>query len=229
MYEHDDLLPLSGLQHLVFCERQCALIHVERMWEDNALTAQGGLLHNRVDRGGGEKRPGVRTVRSVPLRSLRLGLVGKADVVEFHEQTAGVPESQTVPGRKIGFPGDEGEKRWRPMPVEYKRGAPKRGLADEVQLCAQATCLEEMLGASIPMGSLFYGKIRRRVDVPLTTGLRDATATAATRFHEMVRSGHVPRARREPKCRSCSLLDLCMPQRRSRRDPRAYLESAING
>lgn len=189
MYSEDDLLPLSALQHLLFCERQCALIHVEQLWADNRLTVEGTHLHRRVDGAPGETRGDVRTTRSLALRSLRLGLTGKADVVELH-RTAG------------------GE---RPFPVEYKRGRPKRDRSDEVQLCAQALCLEEMLGVAVPAGALFYGETRRRTDVPFDAGLRARTEEAARRLHELVRTGITPRARREAKCDACSMLELCIP------------------
>ncbi len=132
----DELVPLSALQHHLFCPRQCALIHVEQVWAEDAATAEGRLLHERVDAGGAETRPGIRVERGVALRSVRLGVSGRADVVEFH----GRPPV--------------------PFPVEYKRGKPKPHRADEVQLCAQAICLEEM-SATGPAGALFYGTTRR--------------------------------------------------------------------
>ena len=136
-YAEDDLLPLSALQHLLFCERQCALIHIEQVWDDNALTVQGQFLHERVDRVDAERHPGVRIERALPLRSDRLRLVGRADVVEFH----------AIPGEP---------ERHQPVPVEYKRGRRRRWLHDEVQLCAQAMCLEEMLGVAVPRGALYH-------------------------------------------------------------------------
>lgn len=205
MFSEDDLLPLSGLQHLLFCERQCALIHVEGQWADNALTVEGTHLHRKADAGPDETRGGVRISRAVPLRSLRLGLVGRADAVEFHPLAPGDPPSggAAVFGARAG--------RWRPFPVEYKRGKPKQGREDEVQLCAQALCLEEMLDVPVPAGALFYGRTRRRVDVPFDAELRAATEDAAARLHALVASGRTPPARREPKCDRCSLLPLCLP------------------
>jgi CRISPR-associated exonuclease Cas4 len=194
MFSEDDLLPLSALQHLLFCERQCALIHVEGLWADNRLTVEGSHQHRKADTGADETRGGIRIARGVPLRSLRLGLIGKADVVEFHAD-----------------PTDAGEPP-RPFPVEYKRGKPKRDRSDEVQLCAQALCLEEMLRTPVPAGALFYGTTRRRLDVAFDAALRRATELAVERLHEIVRTGTTPLARREPKCESCSLLHLCMPR-----------------
>lgn len=218
MYSEADLLPLSGLQHLVFCERQCALIHLERVWRDNVLTVQGKLLHERTDTGTDETRGDRRVVRSVPIRSLRLGIAGKADVVEFRR----LAEGEERPGAAI-----EGlEGCWRPFPVEYKRGAPKRDLCDRVQLCAQALCLEEMLELRVPEGALFYGKPRRRLDVCFDDDLRLATERAAGRFHELMNSGVTPLVLRQPKCRSCSLLPICLPPPRPRSVAR-YLRSAL--
>lgn len=188
----DDLLPLSALQHLLFCERQCALIHIEGVWAENRLTVEGQHLHQRAHEGPDETRSGIRLARGLPLRSLRLGLVGKADVVEFH-------------------PGEGPESRPRPFPVEYKRGQPKSHDADRVQICAQALCLEEMLGIAVPAGALFYGRTRRRLDVSFDAALRRLTEETARRLHALVVEGQTPKAVREPKCDSCSLLDLCLP------------------
>lgn len=192
MYTEDDLLPISALQHLLFCERQCALIHIEQVWVENLFTAEGRIMHERVDDGVRENRGDVRRESGVPLRSLRLGLIGKADMVEFHRQ-----------------PGDI----WQPYPVEYKRGRPKKGSWDKVQLCAQGICLEEMLSCSVPEGALFYGKKRRRLDVRFDDELRQETEQTAVRLHELIRSGKTPRVRYEKKrCGNCSLLALCMPR-----------------
>lgn len=202
MFAEDDLLPISALQHLLFCERQCALIHVEQLWADNHLTVEGRDLHRKADDGPHETRGDVRTTRALPLRSLRLGLIGKADVVEFHSGA--------------------------PFPVEYKRGRPKRHRADEVQLCAQALCLEEMLEVTIPSGALFYGQTRRRQEVPFDAELRALTEDAAHRLHAMIRSGTTPRAVREPKCDQCSLLELCLPDAaRPGRSAAGYLRHAL--
>lgn len=216
-----DLLPLSGLQHLVFCERQCALIHVERLWAENVLTAEGRLLHERADSREVETRGDLRIARGVQIRSRRLGLVGKADVIELHRWS----EPRDPHGLSGPVPGRRG--RWRPVPVEYKRGAPKYMDCDRVQVCAQAMCLEEMLDVTIPRGVLFYGQRRRRFEVELEEELRTTTVRGARRFHELVSGGLTPRAVREPKCRSCSLLDLCVPPRRHERSVAAYLERGL--
>ena len=193
MSKDDDYLPLSGLMHILFCERRCALIHVEQIWADNALTTQGELLHERVDLPALEQRPGVRIERAVPLRSDRLRLIGKADVVEFH----------AVPGQ----PG-----RWQPFPVEYKRGRRRKWLHDEVQVCAQALCLEEMVGVSVPRGALYYAASKRRRDVMIDEALRAETIVAAARYHDLVGRGETPPARLLPKCGNCSLHEFCLPE-----------------
>jgi CRISPR-associated exonuclease Cas4 len=199
MFDEDDLLPISGLQHLMFCERQWGLIHIEQIWEDNRLTAEGRVLHERAHGSGSESRAGIRTARGLRLHSLRLGLVGQADVVEFHRA-----------GDGIGLPEVEG--LWRPFPIEYKRGRPKRDAWDEVQLCAQALCLEEMFQCEIREGALFYGEPRRRHPVAFSAELRDRTETLAARMHELYRAGMTPLAAYEPKCESCSLMARCMPR-----------------
>lgn len=201
VFAEDDLLPISALQHLLFCERQCALIHVEGLWAENDLTVEGGHLHRRVHIGPDESRPGVRITRSLPLRSFRLGLVGQADVVEFCQPDRGGEGAQDP----------DVADSCEPFPVEYKRGRPKSHNADEVQLCAQALCLEEMLGVEVPTGALFYGRNRRRTDVAFDAALRSLTERSARRLHELTQSGHTPRVARQPKCDRCSLLDLCLP------------------
>ncbi len=201
MFTEDQLLPISALQHLLFCERQCALIHIEQVWADNQFTAEGNLLHERTHEGPDESRPGVRITRALPVRSLELGLSGQCDVVEFHLGSAGAPpalESASLSSSRIAL-------------VEYKRGKPKAHAADEVQLCAQALCLEEMLGCPIAGGALFYGKRRRQTPVIFDETLRALTRDSARRLHQLFAARITPPAVREKKCESCSLLDLCLP------------------
>ena len=217
-YAEADLLPLSGLQHLVFCERQCALIHLEQAWRENQLTAEGRVLHERADSGATERRGDVRIGRGLHLQSRRLGLAGRADVVEFRRVGA-TEKGVRLPGL---------ENHWRPFPVEYKRGQSKQIDCDRVQLCAQALCLEEMLQVSIPVGALFYGQVRRREEVAFDENLRGSTERAARRFHDIMACGQTPIVYREPKCRRCSLLEVCLPPRkRARRSVGRYLENAV--
>ena len=214
MYTEDDLLPLSALQHLLFCERQCALIHVEQVWNENLFTAEGRIMHERVHEADRESRGDIRIEYGMPLRSLRLGLIGKADVVEFHLCAEDSP---------TGTP-----KQWRPFPVEYKRGKPKVDNCDKVQLCAQALCLEEMLDVEVPCGALFYGKTRRRKDVDFDDALRQETESAAKRLHGLIESGHTPLPVYENRCKRCSLVDICLPKAvRKRHSARQYLSRAL--
>lgn len=189
-YETDDLVMLSALNHYIYCPRRCALIHIEQIWSENLFTAEGRIMHDKADSNKFESRGNVRIDYSVPLRSLRLGLIGKADVVEFHKQ------------------GD----KWIPFPVEYKRGKPKIDDCDKVQLCAQAICLEEMLNVEIPEGALFYGQTRRREDVVFDKKLRMKTEEAAKKVHALIETGITPKAEYSKKCKKCSLLEICLPK-----------------
>jgi len=211
MYDEDELLPIAALQHLAFCPRQWGLMYLEGLWAENLLTVDGGHFHERVDLVETEARHDVRIARALRLRSLRLGLSGRADVVEFHRKPetdlhSGADNVQTAGVVLEGVVG-----LWQPVPVEYKRGRPKPGICDEVQLCAQALCLEEMLGIDVSSGVLFYGKPRRRHEVRLDRSLRDATENLVARLHELTAIGQTPPARRDKRCRSCSLVDLCLP------------------
>ena len=207
-YSEDDLIMLSALQHLVFCPRQCALIHIEQIWQESGLTAEGRIMHERVHEQDHESRGSVRIEYGLPLRSLRLGLVGKADVVEF---------------RRL----DKGS--WQPFPVEYKRGKPKVDHCDMIQLCAQAICLEEMLVVSVPSGAIFYGRTRRRLDVSFDDNLRKETEEAAKRAHDLIDSGITPPPVYEKRCESCSLIGECLPKGIGRRSSvKRYLTRMID-
>jgi len=192
-----DFIPISALQHYLYCTRQCALIHVEQLWAESRHTAEGRVLHERADKPRGERRRGVRTATAMPLAHPGLGIAGIADVVEFHE-------------------GPEGEQAF---PVEYKRGKPKSHRADEVQLCAQALCLEAMLEQPIAHGALFYGETRRRTDVPFDDALRRLTRETIDATRAMLEANTTPTAQYHPKrCDACSLIDLCQPKLLGRKD-----------
>ncbi|NKF21492.1 CRISPR-associated protein Cas4 [Solimonas marina] len=196
MEADEDLIPLSALQHYLYCPRQCALIHVERLWAESRHTAEGRLLHDRADQPGVEMRHGVRTDTSMPLSAPALGIIGVADIVEF------------VPG----------ETGLIPRPVEYKRGRPKAHRADEVQLCAQALCLEAMLGMEVPEGALFYGKTRRRKRVVFDSALRALTEQTIRTVRSMLDRRHTPGAEYEAnRCDHCSLIEQCRPHELGRR------------
>ncbi|AMN45532.1 CRISPR-associated protein Cas4 [Steroidobacter denitrificans] len=204
--DDEDLLPLSALQHFLYCPRQCALIHLEQQWAENRQTAEGRLLHERVDTPRAEHRRGVRTVSAMPLLSLDLGITGKADVVEFHNT-------------------DTGES---PLPVEYKRGRPKAHRADEVQLCAQALCLEAMLGRPVEVGTLFYGQTRRRKEVPFDRELRELTMRTIADTRAVFASGQTPSACYDARrCDACSLLDLCQPRLLGHRSVGVWLQRQL--
>ena len=184
-------IPISALQHAVYCLRQAALIHLERLWAENRFTAEGDVLHAIADKGGSRRARGVRRVMSLPLASARLNLTGTADLVEF-------------------APGPNGEVAF---PVEYKRGKPKLHRADEVQLCAQALCLEEMTGRPVPQGALFYAQTKRRLTVPFDTDLRRLTESTVAELAEVFATQITPPPTpHKSRCRACSLIDLCRPE-----------------
>lgn len=187
----DDPIPLSALQHAVYCLRQAALIHIERLWEENRFTAEGRVLHEVAHEPGLRRQKGLRRITALPLASKRLNLSGVADLVEFRA-------------------GPDGETAY---PVEYKRGRAKLHRADEVQLCAQALCLEEMTGRPVPEGALFYAAPKRRLAVPFDAELRRLTETTARQFGELFATGRTPPAIwRADRCRACSLVELCRPK-----------------
>ncbi len=187
-------IPLSALQHAVYCLRQAALIHLERVWADNRFTAEGNVLHAVADKGGSRKGRGTRRVMALPLASKRLNIAGVADVVEFHRAV------EKDANREVAFP------------IEYKRGKPKLHRADEVQLCAQALCLEEMTGYPVPEGALFYAETKRRLAVPFDAELRRLTEETVRDLQAVfdTRVTPPPTTRRE-RCRACSLIELCRP------------------
>jgi len=207
VYAESDLLPISALQHLIYCPRQCALIHLERAWDENLFTAEGRVQHDRVHGGGYFRRGVVRTEFGVPLRSLMLGLSGQADVVEFHGK----------------------ESEGRPFPVEHKRGKSKSHDADRIQLCAQGLCLEEMLGVPVAAGALFYATPRRREEVVFDARLRAATVETARALHAMLAEGRTPPpSYSHQKCDRCSLKARCLPERCDKPAPvAAYLKRML--
>lgn len=201
MYCDDDLLMLSGIQHMAFCERQWALIHVEQQWAENVKTTEGHHLHERVDDPSeSDKRGEVITYRAFPLISRQLGLTGRADVIELKSS------------KERGVQVDGYEGKWLLRPVEYKRGKLKPDDRDNVQVCAQAICLEEMFNTEIPEGSLFYGETRRRVVVEFSLELRQKVFEYAQRMHDLFDNGITPLPVYKTHCKSCSLIDICLPQ-----------------
>ena len=203
MYSESDYLLLSGLQHLRFCPRQCALIHIEQQWSENFFTAAGRVQHEKVHGAMAESRKTVKTERNLKIASALLGVTGCTDAVEFYSD-----------GKII--------------PIEYKHGKPKENTSDEVQLCAQVICLEEMLDRTIDEGALFYFKIRRRIPVPITDELRKETIELAERFHRFIADGKTPAALYSRQCESCSFIDECFPESAGKRKSvRAYIERRL--
>ena len=193
------LLPLSGIQHFAFCRRQWALIHIENLWAENVRTVEGN---------------DVLTVRGLRIASPALGLNGVCDVVEFRRSPNGVP----LHGR---------EGRWLPYPVEYKRGKPKEDDCDQLQLCAQAMCLESMFVCEIPEGSLFYGETRRRQKVEFTPALRSRVESISAEMREYYARRHTPSAKPSKACNACSLKDICLPKLTKRQPVSAYIHAHI--
>lgn len=210
MYEEDDLLALSGIQHFAFCRRQWALIHVEQQWAENVHTVLGDLLHGRAhDEAVRERRGELLVVRGLGVRSLALGLSGICDVVEFRQSPDGVPLARE-------------EGLWRAAPVEYKKGRKKSIDADRLQLCAQAMCLEEMLCTDIPEAFLYYGATHSRERVVLGKALREEVREAAKAMHDLFHRGQTPQVRPTKACAACSLKEICLPELTARETVAAY-------
>jgi len=204
----DELVPISALSQYAYCPRRCALIHIEQMWNENIFTAEGRIMHEHVHEEGNESRGDVRIERGASLRSLELGVIGKADVIEYHRQADGT---------------------WQAFPVEYKRGKPKPDHSDKIQLCAQALCLEEMQNVHIPAGALFYGKTRRRLNVEFDAALRQETSEAARQTHSLIASGQTPKPVYAKRCESCSLMAECMPKTiQKKRSVESYLKRMLD-
>ncbi|MCI6161018.1 MAG: CRISPR-associated protein Cas4 [Prevotella sp.] len=218
MYSEDDMLMLSGIQHYRFCPRQWALIHIDQQWEDNRLTTEGSILHKHVDDPFYRQKCGdYISLRSVNVASRELGLYGLTDVVELHP-TNEVENSILHPN----YPG-----RWIPYPVEYKHGKPKSNQIDEVQLTAQAMCLEEVYQISIEEGAFFYAEIKRRVEVSFTQQLRDIVRCCAENMHAIYESRKLPKAVYERHCEKCSMLNICMPSKSGENKASYYLKKNL--
>jgi len=214
-YKEDDFLLLSGIQHFVFCKRQWALIHIEQQWQDNVRTFEGEILHEKAhDVNLKESRGDLIISRGMGVFSSTLGIVGSCDVVEFNKSPLGV-----------NIYGKEG--KYLPVPVEYKRGKPKENDADELQLCAQVMCLEEMLLCTIPEGFLYYGEIKHRNKIIIDDNLRNRVKQITKEMHEFYDRRYTPRVKKCKSCKSCSLFDLCMPQLFKTKSVNNYISSNI--
>ena len=184
--EGQDQIPISALQHWCYCPRQCGLIHLEQVFADNVHTARGQAVHRLVDTPGYEIQAGVKVERALPLWSDQLGLIGKADLVEFH------PDG-------------------RVFPVEFKHGRRHKKIHDDLQLAAQAMCLEEMLGQPVTHGAIFHASSRRRRELAVTSALRDLVRETTAAIREMLQGGRLPRPVNDARCRECSLQEICQP------------------
>lgn len=206
-YTTDELLPLSGIQHFYFCRRQWALIHVERQWQENRLTAEGRAMHDIADDPFfSEVREGKIIARAMPVASYNLGLSGICDVVEF------IPSA-------LGIHLKHRSGNYLPQPVEYKHGKVKKDACDEVQLCAQAICLEEMLSVDIPRGYFFYGEVKHRVEIVFSGDLRDLVKHISKEMHQYFERGYTPQVKPSKACQSCSMQDVCLPTLQKNRIP----------
>jgi len=192
MYSEDEFLQLSALQHFIFCQRQCALIHIEQLWTENILTTEGKIMHENVHSEHSSNQADIKIARGMAINSHELGLSGKADLVEFHKV--------------------EGSCKWIPFPIEYKRGKPKKNNSDKIQLCAQALCFEEMVKIKIPCGALFYGRTRHRLNIKFDKLLRQETRKRALMLHDFIKKGKTPLPIYEAKCKSCSFIEECLPK-----------------
>ena len=241
MFSEEQIIPISALQHWLYCPRQCALIHLEQAWAENRFTAEGKVMHENAHEGDDETKAGVRITRGMPVMSRELGLTGQCDVVEFAAGAGdlrfqisdlrgrAMESADAQPGGYLKFQISNLKCTRSVQPVEYKRGKPKAHRADEVQLCAQAMCLEEMLGIRIPGGALYYGEKRRRTDVAFDEDLRALVRTTTAEVRACFASGHTPLAEYETRrCDACSLIDFCQPQAmRFKKGAAAWFSSSL--
>lgn len=202
MYTEDDFIMISALQHYIFCPRQCGLIHIDDVWQENLFTVRGEILHEKVDTDSYETRGDIKTVRGLRIHSFKYGLVGRCDVVEFR---------QTKNGKEI-------------LPVEFKAGEPKEDVSDKVQLCAQVFCLEEMLNTQITKAAFFYGKIRRRDVVNIDSELRYQTEQVIENVKKIISEKKIPIIEYSSKCRNCSLINICQPKALNHKKLQNYIK-----
>lgn len=214
-YKEEDYLMLSGIQHYVFCRRQWALIHIEDQWEENVRTVEGHLIHEKAhDKFLSETRGNIIISRGMPIYSASLGTSGECDVVEFHKSKSGM----TLFNR---------EGLYEAIPVEYKKGREKEDDSDELQLAAQAMCLEEMLCCSIPKGYLYYNETRRRQEVYIGDELRKRVAEMFMEMHQMHSRRYTPKVKRTKRCNACSLKDICLPVLCSNKSVSEYIDKLL--
>ncbi len=215
VYNEDDFLMLSGIQHFTFCKRQWALIHIEQQWAENVRTIEGNHLHRRADQPMiREKRGKKIVVRALPIHSRELGITGICDVVEFMQNPKGI---SLVNEKEL----------YLPYPVEYKRGKPKTDESDILQLTAQSMCLEEMLMCEIQNGYLYYNEIKHRVEIPITPYYRNQVKKQLEEMHQYFQKSHTPKVKAGPHCKSCSLNNICLPDLMKKRTVSSYIEGRL--
>ena len=216
MYEENEFLQLSGIQHFAFCRRQWALAYIEMQWQENVRTVEGRLLHEKAhDTTSREKRGDLLISRGMPIHSRTLGISGECDVVEFHREEDGI----TLQGY---------EGTYKVVPVEYKKGKPKQGNADILQLTAQAMCLEEMLCCDIPFAYLYYGEIRRREKIEFSKEIRKEVCEMFRDMHGYFSRQYTPKVRWSKSCNACSLKDICLPVLGKNKSVKNYLDEHLN-
>lgn len=214
-YAEDDYLMISGIQHFKFCRRQWALIHIEQQWEENVHTVVGELMHKKAhDPYLSEKRKDLLVVRGLPVSSRELGISGECDVVEFHQCEEG-----------IKLHGHRG--LYSVYPVEYKKGKPKLTKEDQLQLTAQALCLEEMFSAEVPEGAVFYGETRRRESVKITEDLRQEVRELLAEMHGCYKRNYTPKVKYSKACNACSLKEICLPKLGKTRSVKGYIDEML--
>ena len=202
MFPDDQLISISSLQHMQFCPRQWGLIHLEQFWADNSLTAMGNAMHEKVHTSDSESRGDIKIARGLRIPNLQYGITGQTDAVEYHRSV--------LKDNAIELPNSA--DYWKPFPIEYKRGKPKSDDSDKVQLCAQVLCLEEMYHINIPNAAFFYGQIKKRLIVEIDHEIRSKTIALISQLHELIRAGKTPKGEFSKKCKSCSLIETCMPK-----------------
>ncbi len=211
----NDYLMLSGIQHFAFCKRQWALIHIENQWVENEYTTDGELFHERAhDSSLVEKRKDIIITRALRVKSDALGISGSCDIVEFHKDSNGITLHN--------FDG-----KWLPIPIEYKRGKPKQNNYDELQLCAEAMCLEEMLICRIEHGFIFYGETGKRKQIPLNDELKDQVKSMFKEMHQLFTKAHTPKVRTDKRCYLCSLKNICLPKLNKIKQASTYINAIL--
>jgi len=214
-YREEEYLHLAGIQHFLFCRRQWALIHIEQQWQENVLTAEGNILHEKAHDGySSEKRKNILITRGMPIRSAELGISGVCDIVEFHLDEQGVP----IHGR---------EGKYKIYPVEYKRGKPKADDVDELQVVAQAMCLEEMFCCEIDKAWLYYGEIRRRTEININEEMKEKCRNVFQEMHQIYTRNYTPKVKTGKHCKSCSLKEICLPELENRKKVSDYVRQHI--